>query len=72
MEPLVSTCTATLSEGSDAFGYLSPRFVTHVPSLHRKLFDSEEKGKQIMKLSYEITMLKARPKGYSLVEAIQV
>ena len=43
-----------------------------LPSLHRKSFDSEEKGKQIMKLSYDITMLKARPRGYSLIEVIQL
>ena len=43
-----------------------------LPSLHRKSFDNEEKGKKIMKLSYDITMLKARSRGYSLIEAIQV
>ena len=43
-----------------------------LPSLHRKSFDNEEKGKKIMKLSYNITMLKARPRGYSLIETIQV
>ena len=30
-------------------------------SLHRKSFDNEEKGIKIMKLSYDITKLKARP-----------
>ena len=43
-----------------------------LPSLHRKSFDNEEKGKKIMKLSYDITLLKATPRGYSLIEAIQV
>ena len=36
-----------------------------LPSLHRKSFDNEEKGKKIMKLSWDITMLKARLGGYS-------
>ena len=43
-----------------------------LPSLHRKSFDNEEKGKKIMKLSYDITMLKTRPRGYSLIKALQV
>ena len=30
-------------------------------SLHRKSFDNEEKGIKIMKLSYDITKLTARP-----------
>ena len=34
-----------------------------LPSLHRKSFDNEEKGKKIIKLSHDITMLKARPRG---------
>ena len=43
-----------------------------LPSLHRKSFDNE-KGKKIMKLSYDdITLLKATPRGYSLIKAIQV
>ena len=30
MQPLVNTCMATLSEGSDAFDYFVSPFVTHV------------------------------------------
>ena len=49
-----------------------PFFWSTLLSLHRKAFDNEEKGKTIMKLSYDITLLKARPRGYSLIEARQV
>ena len=70
LQPLVNTChtcMATLSEGSDAFDYFVsvPFLWPMLPSLHRKSFDNEEKGKKIMKQSWDITMLKARPGGYS-------
>ena len=38
---------------------LSPLFVIHVAQFAPQVFDNEEKGKKIMKLSYDITMLKA-------------
>ena len=72
MQPLVNTCVTTLSEGSDAFDDLSPLFVINVAQVTPQSFENEEKGKKIMKLSYDITMLKARPRGYSLIEVIQL
>ena len=72
MQPLVNTCMTPLSEGSDAFDDLSPLFVINVAQVTPQSFDNEEKGKKIVKLSYDITMLKATPRGYSLIEVIQL
>ena len=73
MQPLVNTCMTTLSEGSDASDDLvSPFCDPCYPVYTVRHLIMRRREKKIMKLSYDITMLKARPRGYSLIEAIQV
>ena len=71
MQPLVNTCMKTLSEGSDAFDDLvSPFCDPCCPGYTANHLIMRRREKKTMRLSYDITMLKARPRGYSLIEVV--
>ena len=73
MQPLVNTCMTTLSERSDAFDdFVSPFCGPCCPVNTASHLIMRRRENKIMKLSYDITMLKARPRVYSLIEVIQL
>ena len=70
MQPLVNTCMATLSEGSDASDDLVCPFCDPCcPVYTASHLIMRRREKKIMKLSYDITMLTSRPRGFSLIRS---
>ena len=72
MQPLVNPCMTTLSEGSDALDDFVCPFCDPCCPVYTASHLIMRRREKIMKLSYNIIMLKARPRGYSLIEVIQL